>query len=165
MTTLSPQPVYTIIHAAYPEHLLEVKQLCEEYIEELGLSLDFQGFHQEMEQMPGKYALPTGYLLLGFVAEKPAGCVGLRQLAPNICEMKRLYVRPEYRHSGLGKGLVRAIIAKGRELKYQRIRLDTLESMSAANNLYTTVGFKDIPAYCHNPLQGARYMEMQLAGS
>ncbi len=161
MTTFSSTS-YTIVEAYSPSHIQEVKLLCEEYISELGLSLEFQGFHQEMEHLPGKYALPTGFLLLGMVDRQPAGCVGLRLLEPNIAEMKRLYVRPEYRHCGLGKGLVQQIIAKGRELSYERIRLDTLESMSAANRLYLSSGFKDIPAYCHNPLKGARYMELQL---
>ena len=128
----------------------------------MDISLDFQGFQQEMDKMPGKYAPPSGFLLLALIDGVAAGCVALRKLAPEICEMKRLYVRPGYRHSGLGQELVREIIIKGRELHYKRIRLDTLTSMAAANKLYLDFGFRDIPAYCHNPLEGARYMEKLL---
>ncbi len=163
MNTNTQSRTYVIMHAENTEHVQAVRQLCVEYISELNLSLDFQGFQEEMQQMPGKYAPPSGYLLLGLVAGEPAGCVGLRKLEPGVCEMKRLYVRPAFRQSGLGKELVRVILAKGRELHYKHIRLDTLTSMAAANKLYVEFGFRDIPAYCHNPLKGARYMEMSLA--
>ena len=163
MTAIPSTCMYSIFHARSPEHIRLVTELCEEYVAELGLSLEFQGFHQEMERMPGEYAPPAGHLLLGLVAGESAGCVGLRPLEPKICEMKRLYVRPAYRHCGLGKELVLAILSKARELQYRHIRLDTLERMCAANNLYAELGFRDIPAYCHNPLRGARYMELDLA--
>ena len=132
-----------------------VRTLFREYAESLGVDLSFQGFDQEVAALPG------GYDAL-LVALPDLGCVGVRPLAAGICEMKRLYVRPQGRGVGLGRALALAAIDRARELGYERMRLDTLPMMGAAQELYATLGFVDIDAYRHNPIAGSRFMELEL---
>lgn len=144
--------------------LAHVRSLFLEYASSLEISLCFQNFEQELAGLPGRYAPPTGRLLLAQDGQQAAGCVALRQLSGNVCEMKRLYVRPAWRRKGLGRTLAVAIIEAGRELGYASMRLDTLASMKAAISLYESLGFRKIPAYYDNPSESAVFMELPLNG-
>jgi ribosomal protein S18 acetylase RimI-like enzyme len=147
-----------------------VRVLMREYAAFLGVDLGFQGFEDELAELPGKYAPPTGALFLvsmpagsGSIGAEPAGCVALRDLGGGVCEMKRLFVRPEYRGYGLGRSLAECSIAAAQKLGYGRMRLDTLESLESAVALYRTLGFTRIPPYCANPLPGAMFWEKRLS--
>jgi ribosomal protein S18 acetylase RimI-like enzyme len=139
-----------------------VRLLFQEYGQGLGFDLCFQNFDQELADLPGRYAPPAGDIWLAWTEGMPAGCVALRPLADETCEMKRLYVRPTYAGQGLGRALAEAAVAGARQRGYRAIRLDTLESMTAANALYKKLGFHTIGAYCDNPLCGALYYELTL---
>jgi len=152
-----------IVHASAPEHIEQARALFLEYADSLGFSLCFQNFDQELKDLPGAYSPPAGRLLLAGDAAAMAGCVALRKLEHLVCEMKRLYVRPAYRGKGVGRILVDRIIAEARAIGYERMRLDTVESsMKDAIALYRRIGFREIPAYCTNPVEGALYMELAL---
>jgi ribosomal protein S18 acetylase RimI-like enzyme len=138
-----------------------MRTLFEEYAASLGVDLSFQDFERELAELPGEYVPPAGRLLLALDAE-PAGCVALRPFEPGVCEMKRLYVRPAHRGSGLGRLLAQAIVEAGRDAGYERMRLDTLPSMAAARGLYRSLGFVEIEAYRHNPIHGTTYFERAL---
>jgi putative acetyltransferase len=135
------------------------RALFEEYQQSLGFSLCFQNFDAELAGLPGAYAPPDGRLLLAFAGDEPAGCIALRKIGDEICEMKRLWVRPALRGTGLGRRLVEALMADARAVGYRRIRLDTLPSMTAAQALYVSLGFADIPPYNDHPIEGTRFME------
>lgn len=139
-----------------------IRSLFTEYQEWLGVDLCFQGFDEEMILLPGKYAHPRGCLLLARYGDRIAGGVGMWPLAEDICEMKRLYVRPSWRGRGLGKKLALAIIEEGRKRRYQTMRLDTLSHLKEAVALYRTLGFVDTAPYYDNPLEGVRYQELRL---
>jgi GNAT superfamily N-acetyltransferase len=148
---------------ATEDHLIElVRGLFEEYAESLGIDLEFQGFDEELATLPGDYRRPRGRLLLALDGRDPAGCVGLRPLALEICEMKRLYVRPAYRGTGLGQRLAERIVEEGRWAGYSRMRLDTLPTMRRARSLDAELGFVAIPAYRPNPIEGAEFLELDL---
>lgn len=145
------------------------RTLFAEYAASLGFSLDYQGFADELARFPGEYAPPTGALRLALVEGIPAGVVGLRRFEPDVCEMKRLYVRPAYRSLrtgrdlSIGRALADAIVAAGRELGYRRLRLDTVSGkMDAAIKLYRTLGFVEIPAYYPSPIPNTLYFELVL---
>lgn len=144
------------------EQIEGVRRLFEEYAATLDFDLCFQGFGEELAQLPGDYAPPAGRLLLARVESETAGCVALRPIEADVCEMKRLYVRPAYRGLGAGRMLVESIIREGREAGYRRMRLDTLASMTAARRLYQQLGFHEIPPYRNNPVQGAAFLELDL---
>jgi GNAT superfamily N-acetyltransferase len=139
-----------------------VRELLMEYADGLCFSLAFQGFGEELASLPGAYAPPRGALLVARAGTEAAGCVALRPLDPGICEMKRLFVRPPWRGSGLGARLVEAIVAEGRRLGYDRMRLDTTPEMAAAQSLYARLGFRDIAPYRENPVPGTRFLELTL---
>jgi ribosomal protein S18 acetylase RimI-like enzyme len=142
--------------------LLVVRELFTEYAASLGIDLAFQKFDEELAGLPGKYAPPSGELLLAALNGIWVGCIGMRQLAPAIAEMKRLYVRPQARGYGLGRKLAREIMRSARSGGYRTIRLDTLASMEPATNLYTSLGFVEIEPYYNNPTPGARFFEAEL---
>jgi putative acetyltransferase len=142
--------------------LMAVRELFQEYAASLGFSLCFQGFDQELAGLPGMYTPPEGRLLLAHRDGDTAGCVALRPSAPGTCEMKRLYVRPGHRASGLGRLLAERIIHEAGIAGYQRMRLDTLPSMHAAIRLYRRLGFQPIAPYTTNPVEGAVFLELQL---
>lgn len=143
-----------------------VRQLFQEYQAQLGIDLRFQGFDEELRQLPGDYQSPHGALLLACVGQEPAGCCALRPLPnadyPNACEMKRLYVRKAYRGFGLGRLLVDATLVAGKSAGYASMLLDTLRDMEAARALYQEAGFVEIAPYYHNPLAGAHYLKVDL---
>ncbi len=137
-----------------------VGRLFREYASGLGFSLDFQDFEHELQTLPGEYAPPKGALIVAYCNGKPAGCVGLRPLDSETAEMKRLYVRPDFRGRGIGRSLVEWVVAQGRRLGYQRMRLDTVPIMTEAIALYREVGFREISPYRFNPIPGALFFEL-----
>jgi putative acetyltransferase len=146
------------IRAATFADLEEIRVMLREYAAWLEIDLCFQNFEEELAGLPGEYAAPSGRLLIA----EGAGCVALRRIDDETCEMKRLYVRPERRGSGLGSSLVRAIIEEARGIGYRRMRLDTMPKMGGAQRLYESLGFRDIAAYRYNPEAGARFLELEL---
>ena len=148
---------------AQPIHLPEIKALFREYETFLGVDLCFQGFEEELAELPGKYKPPRGALLVALVNSQVAGCVALRPLDSGHCEMKRLYVRPDYRGLGLGRQLAHRIIEVSREIGYERMKLDTLDFLEEAIHLYKSLGFKQTGSYYDNPLEKVSYWELDLA--
>jgi putative acetyltransferase len=167
-----------IFQAESDPHIAQARELFLEYAQSLGFSLCFQNFDKELANLPGDYAPPEGRLLLAEYDGQPAGCVALRKLkdpegddcqakdrddAGRICEMKRLYLRPQVRGKGLGRILADRIITEARAIGYRRMRLDTVEPvMKDAVAMYRRLGFREIAAYCENPMAGALYMELVL---
>ncbi len=139
-----------------------IRVLFREYAASIGVDLEYQGFSAELAALPGKYAPPTGELFMAVDAGEPAGCVALRALAPNITEMKRLYVRPSARGTGLGKRLVEAAISSARQGGYGELRLDTLATMDSAQALYRSLGFVEIPAYGDAHVPGTVFYALTL---
>lgn len=149
--------------AVWPRDARRVRELFQEYARGLGVDLCFQGFEQELANLPGRYAPPHGAVLLARDdAAELLGCVALRPLRDGDCEMKRLYLRPAGRGRGAGRELARAICDCARAAGYRRICLDTLSSMREAVGLYASLGFRPIEAYVHNPLEGALYFGLDL---
>jgi len=160
------QPVPVAIRPAeFPHHLDIVRGLFRDYVSALGVSLDFQDFDAELAGLPGDYAPPRGRLLLAWQSQEPIGCVALRPLGQGICEMKRLYLKPSARQTGLGIQLAQRICAEARAAGYERMRLDTLSTMTAALRLYRSLGFRAIAPYYYNPIPGAVYLELDLTGA
>jgi putative acetyltransferase len=126
------------------------------------MALCFQNFAQELAMLPKMYGPPSGALLLAEIDADPAGCVAVRNIDAATCELKRLYVRPQHRGHNLGRQLAEAALETARSFGYQRIRLDTLPEMQAAQRLYESLGFHDILPYYGDPIQGQRFMEASL---
>jgi GNAT superfamily N-acetyltransferase/uncharacterized HAD superfamily protein len=152
-----------IIEAESPADIDAARELFEAYARALDFDLDFQNFAAELKTLPGDYAPPDGCILLARDGARGVGCVGLRKLDSETCEMKRLYVRPEARGRGTGRKLAEAVIKRAKKIGYRRMRLDTVASMKAANGLYAALGFRPIAAYRYNPLAGAQYYELELS--
>ncbi|KAI6861262.1 hypothetical protein KC343_g5554 [Hortaea werneckii] len=169
---------FTIFPAKTQEDLNAIVQLFKAYALALGIDLTFQDFASEVATLPGKYASPTGCLLLARdVAGRGVGCVGLRPLPAKqddgggddgvaagvpCCEMKRLYVDPSQRGSGLGRLLAERVVCEARSMGYRRMRLDTLPSMLSARALYKALGFREIEPYYQTPIDGTIFMELEL---
>lgn len=146
-----------------PEHIAQARELFLEYAQSLGFSLCFQNFDRELAGLPGDYVPPDGRLLIAEYDDQLAACVALHKLDADICEMKRLYLRSQFRGKGLGRILANRIIADARQIGYRRMRLDTVEPvMKDAVAMYRKLGFKEIPAYRPNPNPGTLYMELLL---
>ena len=148
-----------------PDEIPAIKGLFREYADSLDFELDFQDFREELATLPGKYAPPLGSILVAKENGETVGCVALRPLVEDVCEMKRLYVKPAHRGRRLGHELALAIIEEAKRLGYKAMRLDTVVAMKEASTLYRTLGFQPIDAYCYNPLPGAMYFELKLEGS
>jgi len=154
-----------IIPAKTKGDIQQIKLLFEEYAASLDFNLSFQNFEEELAKLPGDYALPEGRLLLAWWDDQIAGCVALRKIKPEGCEMKRLYVRPQFRKLEIGKTLASEIIEEAKKIGYTWMRLDTVSSMKEARALYESLGFKKIPPYRHNPIAGAVFLELRLSTS
>lgn len=138
------------------------RELFGEYASGLGVDLCFQNFDAELNTLPGEYGGEHGRLLLAFEGDEPLGCVALRRIDSGICEMKRLYVRPQGRGQRVGLALIERVLAEARQIGYKRLRLDTLPSMQRAIALYRSLGFVEIHAYRHNPVPGSLFLELEL---
>lgn len=155
--------VLPIREAASPADVAHARALFEEYAAWLAIDLGFQGFAQELATLPGKYARPMGRLFLAGEGE-PVGCVALRPLdEADVGEVKRLYVRPVARGTGLGRRLAETAIAHARAIGYRELRLDTADWMREAIALYRKLGFAPCPPYYHNPMPGVAYMSLALS--
>ena len=151
-----------IVPAQSGQSIETARVLFREYADSLGVDLCFQDFEKELATLPGDYAPPSGRLYLALEEAGPSGCVGLRKISSEICELKRLYVRPLFRGKGVGRRLVLEAVKNARRIGYQRMRLDTLPSMKRAQELYLSMGFKPIPPYRANPVPGADFLELEL---
>lgn len=149
------------IQLAYNQ-LNEIKELFAEYTDMLGVDLSFQDYDKEINTLPGKYALPGGRLYIALCDHALAGCIALRPMDEKCCEMKRLFVRPQYRGLKIGKLLIDTIIAEAQSMQYEYMVLDTLASMEKALSIYKRLGFQEIEPYYHNPIQGAVYLRLDL---
>jgi GNAT superfamily N-acetyltransferase len=147
--------------------LAAVRALFRQYAESLDFDLGFQGFAEELAGLPGDYSPPRGRLLLAMSGAgeegAAAGCVALRPLEAEICEMKRMYIPPAFRGRGLGRRLAERLISEARQAGYRRMRLDSIDFMQEALGLYRSLGFRDIPPYRYNPIPGAVFLELDLA--
>ena len=153
-----------IVQAESAVEIEQVRELFGEYVTWLGINLCFQNYGKEVADLPGDYAPPRGRLLLALDDDgAAAGCAALRNLGNEVCEMKRLFVRPAFRGQRLGWRLAEMVLAEARALGYERIRLDTLPGkMDRAIAMYRVLGFKDIAPYYNNPVAGAAFMELEL---
>jgi ribosomal protein S18 acetylase RimI-like enzyme len=150
-------------HIQSGEALEEIRALFLEYARGLNFNLCFQNFDKELAELPGPYNLPRGRLILGQIDGRTAGCIALKPLEPGICEMKRLFVRPEFRWKHIGLKLARHIVDEARVIGYSAMRLDTIRgTMDNAIGLYASLGFREIPAYYVNPIPNAYYMQLDL---
>ena len=148
--------------ADLPREADDVRALLREYADGLGIDLCFQDFEAELAALPGKYAPPSGCLLLARRGGELLGCVALRAIDGRDCEMKRLYVRPQARGERLGRRLVDSVVAAARAAGYARICLDTLPTMASAQALYARLGFEPIAPYVFNPVPGSRFLALAL---
>lgn len=153
--------VNIVIKEAYSD-INDIKELFLEYVDKLGVNVDFQDFKNEIETLPKKYNKPEGIIYIAFCDGYPSGSVALRRLDSNRCEMKRLYVRDEFRKLGIGKMLSLKTIEYAKKIGYKYIMLDTLEKLKEACNLYKSLGFYEVNAYYDNPLKGVKYFCLDL---
>lgn len=151
-----------IVYATSPEQIKIVHELFLEYAKSLNFDLCFQGFDKELAGLPGDYAPPDGRLLLAQYNKQIAGCVALRKVAENVCEMKRLWVRPEFRGKKIGRKLAESVLQEARDIGYNIMKLDTIDTMTEAIAMYHSMGFTETTAYRYNPVDGAKYMELKL---
>ena len=152
-----------IAQATTEDDIEQSRRLFRAYADWLNVDLCFQDFEAELAGLPGAYVPPRGRLLLAKAGGEIAGCVALRPLEPKICEMKRLWVEPGFGGRGIGRALADAVVAAGREIGYEMMRLDTMpKRLKAAGHIYESLGFKPIADYYHNPLDGVVMFELQL---
>jgi ribosomal protein S18 acetylase RimI-like enzyme len=142
--------------------LQDAISLFNEYANSLNISLEFQHFKEELNIINSMYGSPTGCLLLVYEADHAIGCAAYRKIGEGICELKRMYIKPNYRKKGIGQKLVDMLCDKAQQNGYTLMRLDTLDSMIPAITLYHNNGFYNIDAYYHNPNVGVIYMERKL---
>jgi ribosomal protein S18 acetylase RimI-like enzyme len=163
---MSMPPTYRFTEAVTFAQFDAARSLIEEYAAQLGASmgvdLAFQDFAAELDRLPGMYGPPSGCLLLASRDDEWVGCCALRRFSAEICEMKRLFVKPEVRGANLGRHLAERLIGAARALGYRRMVLDTLEGMAAARTLYRSLGFRETEPYYFNPIAGVCYMVLDL---
>lgn len=149
-----------LVNAETSKHIEQTKTLFREYETWFGLDMCFQNFDEEVENLPGKYAKPDGRLFLAYSDKKLAGCIALRKLENEICEMKRLFVREDFRGKRIGISLIDKLLAEAPNIGYKKMRLDTFPpKMGKAVELYKSYGFYEIEPYYHNPYGETLYME------
>jgi ribosomal protein S18 acetylase RimI-like enzyme len=151
-----------IVQVRSAEQIVQARELFAEYAAGLGIDLSFQNFEHELAHLPGSYSPPDGRLLLALGDNTVIGCVALRRIDEQICEMKRLYVRPTFRSQQLGRRLALAVIEAAKQIGYESMLLDTLPSMGPAIKMYRSLGFQEIEPYTVNPVPGALFMTLQL---
>lgn len=152
-----------ISHIRNDNDIVTVRCLFREYEDKMGLDLCFQGFEAELASLPGNYAEPSGRLLIAAIDDSVAGCIALKKVDAETCEMKRLFVREEFRGQRIGIALIERLIADAREIGYKRLRLDTFPPiMSKAVELYRIYGFREIEPYNSDPHPELMFMEMDL---
>jgi len=151
-----------IIPAVTDQQIEIIRDIFREYEEFLGFDLCFQDFENELASLPGIYAHPQGRLYLAEYDHKLAGCIALKKIDEGICEMKRLYVRSEFRGLKLGRKLSEMLVAEARVIGYKKMRLDTLKRLKAALSLYQSMGFTETTPYVHNPHDDVVFMELEL---
>lgn len=151
-----------IIKAENNDHYRSARNLFQQYAASLDFDLEFQDFNTELQTLPGAYGPPGGCILLAVASNRHVGTVALRAIDSSTCEMKRLFVIPQHRKMGIGGALARSIVREAAKLGYKRMRLDTVASMSEANALYVSLGFRPIAPYCFNPLEHAAFYELNL---
>jgi putative acetyltransferase len=155
-------PAPGILQAESAIHMEDARTLFREYAATLGFDLCFQDFDRELAELPGGYAPPLGRLFLAYADDRPAGCAALHAMEGGVCEMKRMYVRTEFRGLGLGRTLAVRCIGEARTIGYRAMRLDTIDTMREAIALYRSLGFVEIPSYRFNPVPGALFFERPL---
>jgi GNAT superfamily N-acetyltransferase len=162
---MATDPIH-LVEATHPALVATARSLFSEYAGTLGIDLCFQNFDAELAALPGEYTAPGGALLVALVDGEPAGCGALRALPdadyPNACEMKRLFVRPAFRRTGLGRQLAQRLVDLATQAGYNHLLLDTLDTMEAAREMYASLGFEEIPPYYFNPIPGAHYLKVDL---
>lgn len=144
------------------DYIENVRTLFEEYSKMLGVNLDFQSYDDEINNLPGKYSMPDGRLYLAYYNDNLAGCIALRRLDKDTCEMKRLYVRPNFRGLKIGKLLSEKVICDAKEIGYKTMCLDTLSTLESAVYTYKNLGFKEVSPYYNNPLNNVLYFKLDL---
>ena len=162
-------PPYSLVEARTTPQFEAARTLIQEYAGYigalLGVDLTFQNIEAELNQLPHMYGPPSGCLLLAGSDELWVGCAALRRFSDGVCEMKRLYIKPDARGANLGRRLAETLVVKARLLGYRRMVLDTLEDMAAARTLYRSLGFRETQPYYSNPMEGVSYMELVLGTS
>ncbi len=154
---------YRIKAASAAQDVADARRLIRAYTDALGIDLAFQDLEGELANLPGQYSPPDGAVLIGRDDSGAAiGCVGLRKIGAGVCEMKRLYVAPQARKTGLGRALSEAIIGKARAAGYREMRLDTISDMAAAIGVYRALGFRRIPPYYETPVPDTVFMSLSL---
>jgi ribosomal protein S18 acetylase RimI-like enzyme len=152
-----------IRHVANENDVAAVRSLWSEYWASAGLSKDFQGFAEEVKNLPGLYAPPRGSLILARVGAFEVGSIGLRPLTQNTCEAKHLYVRPKFRGQGIGRSLLEHLIEAARSMRYEAMYGDSLPGMVSAQNLYKNIGFEEVGPYSVNPTPEAIYLRLKIS--
>lgn len=160
--TGGPERIIQVVQAVTETHISTIREMFVEYAKSLNIDLCFQNFDKEVNGLPGEYALPRGRLLLAMFESKVAGCVALKRINDEVCEMKRLYVRSEFRGKGIGKRLTTDVMEQARLIGYRQMRLDTLPSMKEAIALYRSLGFEIIAPFRDLPVSGALFMQARL---
>ncbi len=160
--TLSAGSTVRVAQVATLDEIETAGSLFKEYSAWLAIDLSFQNFDEELSRLPGDYTPPDGRLLLARIGRDVAGCVALRRLDGRACEMKRMWVRPQFRGRAIGRVLTESLIAEARNIGYSEIRLDSLPSLTSALRPYKFLGFEEIAAYRYNPDPAAVFMRLPL---
>jgi putative acetyltransferase len=149
--------------AKWPDDLVIVRSLFEDYVAEIGVDLSFQGFAAEVADLPGKYVEPRGGLWLAEASERVVGCIALRSLSDEVAEMKRLFVASSFRSQGVGRALIEHAVMAATRMNFREVCLDTLAGMHSALRLYKSLRFEETEPYYSNPIPGAIFLMRLLA--